>query len=151
MWHLVTAQQWKETFCLTENEARILRRIQREYNRGLCNVIVMMCFCKCACFFYYLFPAFFLSFCCSWLSSLTLVCSPGTSDCICITQIPLLASLSPQPGRQTYRERRKEQNEGNFSRHSAEALSFWANETRLWAERAGCSGLYTPIFLCLLL
>lgn len=114
MWHLVTAQQWKETFCLTENEARISRQIQREYNRGLYNSIVMLCVCKSAASVLFL-SFFFLSFFCSWLSSLTHVCSPEFPTGFASHRfLFFFASLSPQPREQTCKERRKEQNEWNF-------------------------------------
>lgn len=98
---------------------------------------------KCALLFFS--PSFFLSFCCSWLSSLTLVCSPEFLTAFASPRF-LFSHLFPRDGgsrltKSDVKSRTKE-TFPTFSR----TLSFWANETRLWAEPAGWS-LYLYIFL----
>lgn len=144
MWHLVTAQQWKETFCLTENEARILRQIQREYNRGLYNSIVMLCICKTAAsvlFYLFSFCPFFAP---DWVLWPTFAARNFWLD-LHHTDSYFFASLSPQPREQTCKERCKEQNEWKFPNIQWNPFHF--QPIRRGSELAWSRSLYLCISL----
>lgn len=140
MWHLVTAQQWKETFCLTENEARILRQIQREYNRGLYNSIVMLCICKSAASVLFIFFSFCPFFAPDWVPWPTFVARNFWLD-LHHADSHFLHLFPPQPREQTC----KEQNEWNFP--DVQWNPFHFGPVRRASELAWSRSLYLYISL----